>query len=82
MIFDHQLVDGKQGPVSMLYYKVTIGNRYYTGKQHLVVKVMAEEFESDPDVFISKTHQYPIDTATSEWSCERKGSETCVIHNG
>ena len=66
----------------MAYYQVTIGNRYYTGKEHMVVKVMANEFESDPDVYISRLNKYPTDTSTSEWSCEQKGSETCVIHNG
>ena len=27
---------------------------YYTGSEHLIVKVIADSFESDPDVFISK----------------------------
>jgi len=45
----------------------------------LVVKIMADEFESDPDVFISKKHRFPVDTSNSEWSCEREGSETCIL---
>jgi hypothetical protein len=57
---------------------------YYTGTENLVVKVMADSYESDPDVYISKNaaNKYPTDSTNSNWHCEREGSETCVIHNG
>jgi len=56
--------------------------RYFTGAEHLVIKVMADSYESDPDVFISKTEMYPTSSQNAQWYCEREGSETCVIHNG
>jgi hypothetical protein len=43
----------------MAYYKMQVGMRYYTGFEHLVIKVMADSYESDPDVYISKTNKYP-----------------------
>ena len=57
---------------------------YYTPTSHLVVKVMADSYESDPDVFISNNtaQQYPTDSTNSQWHCEREGSETCVLHTG
>ena len=60
-----------------------VGERYYvTGKEHLTIKVMADSYESDPDVFISRTQQFPSSSLNSEWYCEREGSETCILHNG
>jgi hypothetical protein len=53
-----------------------------TGKEHLTIKVLANSFESDPDVFISKSNMYPTNSNNSDWYCERDGSETCVIQNG
>ena len=62
---------------------MVVGQRYLeTGKEHLAIKVIAETFESDPDVFISKTSEYPTSSSNSEWYCQREGSETCMIHNG
>lgn len=57
---------------------------YFTQEANLVVKVMADSFESDPDVFISNNtgQQYPTDSSNSQWHCEREGSETCVLHTG
>jgi len=69
----------KQSDRSYFWYNVTLGERYNTGKEHLVVKVVADDFESDPDVFISKKSKFPVDSTTSEWNCEREGSETCII---
>jgi hypothetical protein len=62
---------------------MTIGERYYeTEEEHVVVKVISDAFDSDPDVFISKTNTEPTSSLDSEWYCEREGSETCIIHNG
>lgn len=61
---------------------MTIGMRFYTGTEHLVFKVMADSYKSDPDVFISKTNAQPNSSKNAEWFCVRDGSETCVIHNG
>jgi hypothetical protein len=45
--------------------------------------VLADQyFDSDPDVFISKTNEEPTSSLDSDWYCERDGSETCIIHNG
>jgi hypothetical protein len=46
------------------------------------VKVVAENAQSDPDVFISRTETNPTSSINSEWYCEREGSETCIINNG
>jgi hypothetical protein len=45
---------------------------------------MADAFDSDPDVYISKskTNQYPSSSSDADWYCERRGSETCVIQKG
>ena len=60
-----------------------MGERYYvTKKEHLTIKVMADSYQSDPDVFISRSETYPTSSTNSEWYCEREGSETCIIHNG
>ena len=53
-----------------------------TRKEHLTIKVMADSYQSDPDVFISRSETYPTSSTNSEWYCEREGSETCIIHNG
>jgi len=42
---------------------------------------MSDAYDSDPDVFISKTNPTPRDSSDSDWYCEREGSETCVIHS-
>lgn len=82
-IVENQLIQNlSQGQNSMAYYKMQVGMRYFTGVEHLVIKVMADSFESDPDVYISKTNKYPSSSLTAKWYCEREGSETCVIHNG
>jgi hypothetical protein len=83
LINEHQLVEGlSQNHTSYAYFKFVVGMRWYTGKENLVVKAIADSFESDPDVFISKVNEFPQDSSSSEWSCERKGSETCILHNG
>lgn len=45
---------------------------------------MADIFDSDPDIYISKSknNQYPSSSENSDWYCERKGSETCIIQKG
>jgi hypothetical protein len=58
-IFEHVLYeDLSQGAKSFAYYKMVIGERYYeTQQEHITIKVMADNyFDSDPDVFISKTN--------------------------
>ena len=47
--------------------------------ENMVVKVLAETYLSDPDVYISKTNDFPTSTANSEWHCKVEGSETCVV---
>lgn len=45
---------------------------------------MADAFDSDPDIYISKSkaQMYPNSGTTAQWYCEKKGSETCVLANG
>jgi hypothetical protein len=62
---------------------MVIGERYYeTEQEHIIVKVISDAFDSDPDVFISKTNHAPTSSLDSDFYCEREGSETCIIHNG
>jgi len=44
--------------------------------------LMVDSFESDPDIFISKTNIFPTNSSDSNWTCERDGGDTCIIHNG
>ena len=44
--------------------------------------MIADSFESDPDVYISKTVTTPQSSADADWYCETEGSETCILHNG
>ena len=82
-IWEHVLYDDlKQGPNSYSYYKMTVGPRYYTGSEHLTIKVITDNYLSDPDVYISKTVKKPTSSLDSQWYCEREGSETCILHNG
>lgn len=50
----------------------------------MTFKVVADDFDSDPDIYISKSKNnlYPSSASNSDWYCERKGSETCVIQKG
>jgi len=43
------------------------------------VKVLADRYDSDPDVYISRINTHPKDSATSEYYCEKEGSETCIV---
>ena len=63
---------------------MTVGARYYTGGQHLVVRVIADSFDSDPDVYISDINKNPKSSSDDNviWYCETNGSETCILHNG
>lgn len=61
---------------------MTVGPRYYTGTQNLIFKVMADAYDSDPDIYISRNEMYPTSSDNAEWFCEKDGSETCVLHNG
>jgi hypothetical protein len=73
-----------QAERSIKYYQYKIQNENYHGKEHLTFKVMADAFDSDPDIYISKSknNQYPSSSSNSDWYCERKGSETCIIQKG
>jgi hypothetical protein len=44
---------------------MTVGPRYFTGTQHLAIKVMADSFDSDPDVYISTTTMNPTNSSNS-----------------
>ena len=81
-IKEHVLYEGlKQGPRSVSYFRYKIQNEHYYGEEHLAFKVMADAFDSDPDVYISKskTNLYPSSSSNADWYCERRGSETCII---
>ena len=67
---------------SYKFYKMTLGKRYVTGNEHMIFKVVASGFQSDPDIYISKANQYPTMSANSEWHCEKEGTDTCVVHKG
>jgi hypothetical protein len=56
-IWEHVLYqDLKQDGGTYAFYKMTVGARYFTGGQHLVVRVIADSFDSDPDVYISDSN--------------------------
>ena len=57
-----------------------VTDAYFDGDQHLAIKVLADSFASDPDVFISRWDERP-DAGNNEWHCERAASETCILHN-
>ena len=69
------------GDKSAAYYQMTISDRYFTGKENLAIKVIMEDFESDPDIFISRVNQRPSSSIDSEWYCVKKGSDTCIIRS-
>jgi len=50
-------------------------------KLHLAISAFADTFASDPDVYISKTIQRPLNSKESDWYCEREGSDTCILHS-
>lgn len=62
------------------YYQMMVTDAYFDGGQHLAIKVMADSFGSDPDVFISRSEEKP-DASNAEWHCERAASETCILHD-
>mmetsp|Transcript_22972 Transcript_22972/g.22315 ORF Transcript_22972/g.22315 Transcript_22972/m.22315 type:complete len:188 (+) Transcript_22972:289-852(+) len=40
---------------------------------------MADKFDSDPDIFISKTNRFPTNQDESDYYCMKVGSDTCVV---
>ena len=56
-IIDHKLYQNiEQEERTYKFYKLTVGLRYLeTGQENMIFKVIAEEFDSDPDIYISKT---------------------------
>lgn len=46
---------------------------------NIAIKVIAEELDSDPDVYVSKDNAYPRSSHDAHWFCVREGSETCII---
>jgi hypothetical protein len=82
-IWEHTLYEGlSQEAKSVRHYRIKVGQRFYTGTEHLAIKAIAEDFGSDPDVFISKTNSAPTSSQDSKWYCEGKGSELCMLHDG
>lgn len=84
-IWEHILYeDQKLNGGEYAFYNMTVGRRFYTGTQHLVVRLIADSFDSDPDVYISKTNKNPKSSEDEGvlWYCETQGSETCILHNG
>jgi len=59
---------------------MVVTQQNYIPNSQLVIKVLADAFESDPDVFIDKTNKNPSSSSNSQWYCERDGSETCVMN--
>ena len=53
------LEDIKQGPNTFNYFNFQVGMRYFSGTEYLVIKVIADEYNSDPDLFISKRNKFP-----------------------
>jgi hypothetical protein len=68
-IYEHVLYEDLSQPArSYAYYTMVIGERYYeTGLEHITVKVIADDFNSDPDVFISKTNSEPTSSLDSDY---------------
>lgn len=70
---------------------MTISERYFTGAENLAIRVIADSFGSDPDMFISRvitsldfnfyqqTNTVPTSSSDSDWHCVKKGSDTCII---
>lgn len=48
----------------------------------MVFRVDADSFGSDPDIFISRVNEYPSSPSNSDWYCNKKGSELCIIPYG
>lgn len=46
--------DISQGDKSFKFFNMNVSNRFFTGTQSLVFKVMQTSYDSDPDIFISK----------------------------
>lgn len=47
----------------------------------MIVRVIADTFLSDPDVYISKKNQFPTSSVDAEWHCKMESSDTCVIEH-
>lgn len=64
---------------SFKFFELSVGFRYFYDDSYLIIKLITDAFDSDPDLFISKKNKYPKDSAGSDWSCQKKGSETCIL---
>jgi hypothetical protein len=73
------LTGNKLEDKSNAYYQMTISERYFTGKENLAIRAIVESFDSDPDIFISKTNKNPSSSMDSDWYCVKRGSDTCII---
>lgn len=74
--------DLEQEARSTHYYSTVVTRDFYAPGKQLVFRVVADRFGSDPDIFISRTEQYPNSPETASWYCVKKGSETCIVADG
>ena len=64
----------------LAYYTLHIGDEYYLNDD-LIIKVIPLNYESDPDIYISKSEQYPNASSDSDWQCAAYGKDTCTINH-
>ena len=82
----HKLSIGEYVPKTVLkrdeqiFYEIKIGDEF-NELEDLVIKIIPLNYESDPDIFISKTDKFPNSTLTSEWQCQSYGKDTCVVNS-
>ena len=80
-----ELLDGlHNADKSYAYFNLTVTENDFTSgvempKANLALNVYATSFNSDPDIFVTKTgHVNRLLDAT--WHSTREGSDTCIIH--
>jgi hypothetical protein len=54
------------GPDEVKYFRLKLGPEIYSNED-LIIKIIPRDYESDPDVYISKVEPYPNSTINSEW---------------
>lgn len=64
-----------------VFFKLELGNDTSINDEDLVIKVIPLDYESDPDIYISKEEEYPTSMLDSDWDCASYGKDTCTINN-
>jgi len=62
-IWEQDVLEGNSlGDKSFGYFQITISERYFTGAENLAIRVIADSFGSDPDLFISRVSVANVDS--------------------